>query len=82
MTALARTREVVSRNYLVICFNFYLDFDSFCMRRNATLCSMDESDDLFNILMVVLAAVGFASLAVSVKTLMMIAEMSGKLSGL
>jgi hypothetical protein len=43
---------------------------------------MDESDDLFNILMVVLAAVGFASLAVSVKTLMMIAEMSGKLSGL
>jgi hypothetical protein len=42
----------------------------------------NEPDDLFNILMVVLAAVGFASLALSVKTLMMIAEMSGKLSGL
>jgi hypothetical protein len=32
--------------------------------------------------MVVLAAVGFASLVLSVKMLTMVAEMSGKLSGL
>jgi hypothetical protein len=43
---------------------------------------MDDSDDLFNVLMVVLAAMGFASLALSVKMLMMVAEMSGRLSGL
>jgi hypothetical protein len=37
---------------------------------------------LFNVLVFVLVLVGFASLALSVKKLMMIAEISGKLSGL